>query len=107
MEYWDIVFGIMLAFCLSALFTLLGVVIGGLFVLRTKRDGYEPLMPPLRDKQELSALNLDDLQYNEEASEPDLDSEVEKIFEQRKQEEPDPLQKAHSSFRNQNSGLGG
>jgi hypothetical protein len=84
----------------GGIFSLAGVVIGGLFVLRTKRDGYEPLMPPLRDKETV-AYNMDDFdkdQFNPDDYDP-ADSAIEQIFRERREE--DPIAQANSRFKEQ------
>jgi len=96
MDYFNIVAGTVLAFCVGGIFSLAGVVIGGLFVLRTKRDGYEPLMPPLRDKETV-AYNMDDFEHERE--EQSVDSAIENIFRERAKE--DPIVQANSRFKEQ------
>lgn len=99
MDYYNIVFGTVLAFCVGGVFSLTGVVIGGLFVLRTKRDGYEPLMPPLREKDSV-AVNLDDFDqgFNPDDYDPE-NSTIEQIFRERREE--DPAYKANMRFKEQ------
>lgn len=95
--YWDLVGGLILTFVLGAIFSLLGVALGGLFVLRASNGGYEPLLPPLRDKDE-AAVNIDDL-VKEDILDEAVDAEIEKIFAQRSKE--DPAAKANSAMKEQ------
>lgn len=96
MDYFNIVGGTVLAFCVGGIFSLVGVTIGGLFVLRTKRDGYEPLMPPLRDK-ETTAYNLDE--FEQPAQGENIDSSIERILSERREE--DPAYQANTRFKEQ------
>jgi len=96
MDYFNIVAGTVLAFCVGGVFSLTGVVIGGLFVLRTKRDGYEPLVPPLRDT-ETKAYNLDE--FEPEQQDENVDSSIEQIFRERTKE--DPIVQANNRFKEQ------
>ena len=81
----------------SAVVALMGVALGGFLVLRARGNGYEPIIPPLRDK-ETTAVNLDD--YAQESfSMEDVDKEIEKIFKQRAEE--DPILKASQRMREQ------
>lgn len=84
--YWDMVLGNLLMFAVGAGFSLFGVFIGGFFVLRAKGNGYEPIIPPLRDR-DTGAMNLDDFAAQPEEVEVNFDDAIEKIFKQRTAEE--------------------
>lgn len=99
LTYWDVVFGLVLTLCLGSFFSLVGVVVGGLFVFRTKRDAYEPLLPPLKDTKETVAVNIDDFEEELPLDNEALDSEIEKILTQRKAE--DPINNANSKMKEQ------
>jgi hypothetical protein len=88
-SFWDFISAIILLMGMAALCPLFGVVLGGLFVLRAKGNGYEPILPPLRQEQE-EALNLDDLMEGLGGVNPmeNIDSKLEDIFAQRAAEDP-------------------
>lgn len=103
MTYWDLVLGSALMFVISGLFVLLGVIIGGLFVLRTKRDAYEPLLMPLKAKEEEAAYNVDDFRVEQE--EVNVNDVMEKIFQERAEEaQNDPSSQANSRMKEQMDG---
>lgn len=99
MEYWDYVAGTVVGVALGGLLVFVGVLVGGLFVLRTKRDGYEPLIPPLHGPKETVALNVDDLMESEDRP---VDQVIENILKQRRQE--DPVLQQNARFKEQNNG---
>ena len=92
----------------SAFVALAGVALGGFLVLRSRGNGYEPLLPPLRGKTEEVAVNMDDLidEAAEEISDS-FDAEIEKILNQRGNEDPNrpgsPVDKANDRMKGQQS----
>lgn len=104
--FWDLIFAIILIVTTCGLLPLVGVIIGGLFVLRAKGSGYEPILPPLRDKDE-GAINIDDIgspmDNNETAV--GMDDIVEKILQQRSEEDPNnPAKTANNRMKEQMNG---
>ena len=96
--FWDLILAVLLFQVIGGIFPLLGVFIGGMFVLRTKSGAYEPLFPKLTDKEEKVALNQDDFtEYP--VPEVEVDDVIEKILKQR--EEEDPVSQAHNKFKQQ------
>jgi len=95
---WDLGLLVLLAVVVGGVFGLLGSVIGSFFVLRTRRDGYEPLIPPLKTKEvAMEAHNMDDI-----LSEADVTNEIEKIFSQRAEEDPNnPFSEANKRMKEQ------
>ena len=95
MELYKLVLVILFAVGSGAAIALLGVVIGGLFVLRTKQNGYEPLLPPMKQQEDTKAVNMDDMDDN-------VDDVVQSIFAQRSNE--DPALQANKAFKEQMNG---
>ena len=58
----------------GAAMSIIGTLIGGILVFRTKRDSHETIFAPRQPKADLQAVNLDDLQAVEEDTDvvPDL-----------------------------------
>ncbi|MCK5849607.1 MAG: hypothetical protein KAH23_01735 [Kiritimatiellae bacterium] len=75
-EFWDLIWAVILFLIIGGLFPLLGVVIGAIFVLRARTNGYEPILGPLRQQPE-SVVNMDDIFQEEE---PGGMSEFDKVF---------------------------
>ena len=87
-SYSSLVFGATLLFFCGALFSLVGVGLGGLLVLRARGNGYEPIIPPMRDRDE-EAVNLDDFSEHEQEEPEDMDQQIERILSQRAAEDPE------------------
>lgn len=65
-QFWEIATFALLAFGLGALVALASALSVGVLVLRTKRDAYEPLLPPLTaGKKDETAFNLDEFPEEE------------------------------------------
>lgn len=98
MQIWSIGGLVLVAVSLGAIFGLLGSVIGSFFILRTRRDGYEPLIPPLKSKEvAFDAYNVDDV-----LSEEDINSEIEKVFKERAGEDVNnPLYEMNNKMKEQ------
>lgn len=102
-EVWSLGSLIIMATVVGAAAGLLGSAIGSFFVLRTKRDGYEPLFPPLRGREENKvAHNIDDFEVPNNLTENDINSEIEKIFAERADNDPNnPINSANSRMKEQ------
>ena len=80
------------SFALGSFITLLSVLVGGLLVLRARSNGYEPVIPPLRAKEDEVAVNLPS-EVDDGSNYPDIES----ILEERAKE----FEKANASMLNQ------
>lgn len=78
-----------------------GACIGGIFVYRTKRDSHESLFAPKAEPEDKTPVNMDEYEQKD-LTDFDVNSEIEKIFKEREEEErQNPLDKANKSFKEQ------
>jgi len=110
LSFWDIIWAVILMIVVCGILPLLGVCLGGVFVMRTRFGAYDPLLPPFSKTEVATPKNIDDIdvKYEDEVrhSAPldldELNQEIESIFSQRADEDPNnPVKKAHASFKNQ------
>ncbi len=90
----------------GALMLMVGVLIGGALVLRSRSNGFEPLLPPLRKgKTPLTAVSMDDIEspFNGASVSgiEDLEADIERIFAKRMHDDPNPVHAANAAFKDQ------
>ena len=104
--FWSLSISAFLMFFTGAAFSLIGVGIGGMLVLRSRGGAYEPIFPPLKAKEEV-AVNLDgfdEVPQNSLTAE-DLNAEFEKMFTERAEEaENNPIKQANAKMKEQMDG---
>lgn len=98
--FWDLIWSVVIFMVLGCVFPLIGVCMGGIFVLRAKGGAYEPLLPKLREDDNRTA-------YNDDGMEETIDPHkiIEDVFAERAAEDPNrpltPEERAHRSFTSQ------